>query len=132
LTRRSAIGCQEATVSVPYRDALRQATEDDTRLTRVFTGQPARTLRNRLTDEMKDAEVIDFPAQLSLTHPLAKACSHGNRTDFVPLWAGQAVPMVRSLPAAAPIDTLVAESRLWLPHDSRRTDRVSPGWITDA
>jgi nitronate monooxygenase len=109
LTRRSAIGCQEATVSAPYRDALRQATEDDTRLTRVLAGQPARTLRNRLTDEMRDAEVIDFPAQL------AKACSHGNRTDFVPLWAGQAVPTVRSLPAAALIDTLVAESRLWLP-----------------
>ena len=109
------LGCQEAVVSAPYRDALRQATDDDTRLTRVFTGQQARTLRNRMTDELADAEVIDFPAQLSLTRALAKACNDRGRTDFLPLWAGQAVPLVRSLPAAALIEALVAESRLWLP-----------------
>jgi nitronate monooxygenase len=109
------LGCQEAVVSAPYRDALRQATDDDTRLTRVFTGQQARTLRNRMTDELADAEVIDFPAQLSLTRALAKACNDRGRTDFLPLWAGQAVPLLRSLPAAALIEALVAESRLWLP-----------------
>lgn len=109
------LGCQEAVVSAPYRDALRQATDDDTRLTRVFTGQQARTLRNRMTDELADAEVIDFPAQLSLTRALAKACNDRGRTDFLPLWAGQAVPLLRSLPAAALIEALVAESWLWLP-----------------
>ena len=109
------LGCQEAVVSAPYRGALRQATDDDARLPRVFAGPPARALRNRMTDELADAEVIDFPAQLSLTRALAKACNDRGRTDFLPLWAGQAVPLLRSLPAAALIEALVAESRLWLP-----------------
>jgi hypothetical protein len=37
------------------------------------------------------------------------------RTDFAPPRAGQAVPLVRNLPAAALIEALVAESQLWLP-----------------
>jgi nitronate monooxygenase len=109
------LGCPEAAISVPYREALRRARDEDTRLTRVFTGRPARALRNRMIDEIGDAEVIEFPAQLSLTSELAQAASGASRTDFMPLWAGQAVPLMRDLPAATLIEMLVAESRQRLP-----------------
>jgi nitronate monooxygenase len=109
------LGCPEAAVSDTYRAALSKATDEDTRLTPIFTGRPARVLRNRLIDEIGDAEVIDFPAQLSLTRELIDASNKASRADFVPLWAGQAAPLVRNLPAVRLVEVLVAESRGRLP-----------------
>ena len=53
------LGCPEAVVPPIHRAALQRAADEDTRLTRVFSGRPARVLRNRLTDEMGNAEVLE-------------------------------------------------------------------------
>jgi nitronate monooxygenase len=104
------LGCPEATVSGHYREALHRAADEDTRLTRVFTGRPAHALRNRLIDEMGDAETLEFPVQLSLMQGLFRANGEASRVGFPPLWAGQAVPLTRDLPAARLIEAFVAES----------------------
>ena len=109
------LGCPEAVVPAVHRDGLHRAADEDTRLTRVFTGRPARALRNRLIDEMADSEVLEFPAQASLTRALFQADSDAARMAFPPLWAGQAAPLVRDLPAAKLVDTLVAEAQGRLP-----------------
>jgi nitronate monooxygenase len=109
------LGCPEAVVPTIHRDALRRATDEDTRLTRAFTGRPARALRNRLIDEMNDSEVLEFPAQASLMRPLFQTDSDIARRAFLPLWAGQAAPLVRDLSAAKLVDTLVAEAQQRLP-----------------
>jgi len=72
-------------------------------------------LRNRLIDEMGAAEALEFPAQASLTRRLWQGKSDAALQAFLPPWAGQAVPLIRDLPAATLIDTLVAESRGRLP-----------------
>jgi nitronate monooxygenase len=105
------LGCPEALVPAVHRDALHRATDEDTRLTRVLTGRPARALRNRLIDEMGDKEALEFPAQGSLIRPLFQGNNDAARAACLPLWAGQAAPLVRDLPAAKLIDTLVAESQ---------------------
>jgi nitronate monooxygenase len=109
------LGCPEAVLPSVHRDALHHAADEDTRLTTVFTGRPARALRNRLIDEMGDAEALAFPAQASVIRPLQQVKNDTARRAFLPLWAGQAAPLVRNLPAATLIDTLVAESRARLP-----------------
>ena len=106
------LGCSEATVSAAHREALHRAADEDTRLTRVFTGRPARALRNRLIDEMDNEESLDFPTQASLIGPLFQGPA---RAAFLPFWAGQSAPLTRDLPAAELIDTLVAESQERLP-----------------
>lgn len=108
------LGCPEATLPDAYRDALYRATDEDTRLTRVFTGRPARTLRNRLTDELGKDSGLEFPAQLSLTRRLFQTNAGAPRVAFFPLWAGQGAPLIRSLPAAKLIDALVTETRAHL------------------
>jgi nitronate monooxygenase len=105
------LGCPEAVVPPIHRAALQRAADEDTRLTRVFSGRPARVLRNRLTDEMGNAEVLEFPAQLSLTMALFLAKDEAARKAFLPLWAGQAGPLIRALPAAKLVETLVEEAR---------------------
>src|SRR5262245_30219381 len=109
------LGCPEATVSNVYRDALHRAADEDTRLTRIFTGRPARVLRNRLTDELGDEEALEFPAQASLTRPLVQTDKGSTSAAVLPLWAGQGAPLIRDLPAAKLIDKLAIEASLHLP-----------------
>jgi nitronate monooxygenase len=109
------LGCPEAAVPAIHREALRQAADEDTRLTRVFTGRPARALHNRLIDDMGDSDALEFPAQASLLRPLFQANTDIARRAFLPLWAGQAAPLVRDLSAADFVDALVAEAQQRLP-----------------
>ena len=66
--------CPEASVHPAHRAALAAARDDSTRQTRLFTGNPARVIRNRLTQELRDAEslAVAFPAQSALTAPLRR------------------------------------------------------------
>jgi nitronate monooxygenase len=109
------LGCPETVVPAVYREALHKVADEDTRLTWIFTGRPARALRNRLIDELEDAEALEFPAQASLTKALIQTKTGSACAAFMPLWAGQGAPLTRNLPAAKLIDTLVSETRGRLP-----------------
>jgi nitronate monooxygenase len=99
------LGCPEASVSPLHRAALR-ASQDGTRVTRAFTGKPARVLANRYVLEMADAEddALAFPLQRMLAAPLAQAAAARGSGDFMALYAGQGAP------AAELLETLVAET----------------------
>jgi nitronate monooxygenase len=109
------LGCPETNTSALHRARLRQAADDATMLSRAFTGRPARALRNRLTTELEGREALDFPAQASLLRPLYTLPDEAARADFMPLWAGQAAPLARELPAGELVERLVAEARALLP-----------------
>ncbi|MEQ9520812.1 MAG: nitronate monooxygenase [Parvibaculum sp.] len=81
----------EATTHPLHRQALATRGDAETRLTRLFSGRPARALRNRLTDEWQDMEdfTAPFPAQRSLITPLAKAALGQGKLDFHNMWSGQ-------------------------------------------
>ncbi|HSA82342.1 MAG TPA: nitronate monooxygenase [Geminicoccaceae bacterium] len=110
------LGCPEASVSPLHRTALRAS--DGTRVTRAFTGKPARVLANRYALEMADAkdDVLAFPLQRALTAPLAQAAAARGSGDFMPLYAGQGAPLTRELPAAELLETLVAETERAFAH----------------
>src|SRR5271170_1129783 len=105
------LGCPETTISPLYRARLRAAADDATEVTRAFTGRPARALRNRFVTEMADTEPLDFPLQGSLAGPLWRMSNEEARAAFMPVWAGQAAPLTRDLPAAQLIEALVAEAQ---------------------
>jgi nitronate monooxygenase len=105
------LGCPEATVSPLHRARLRAAADDATELTRVFTGRPARALRNRFITEMADTEPLDFPLQASLAGPLGRLPNEEARAAFMPVWAGQAAPLLHELPASRLVEQLVAEAQ---------------------
>jgi nitronate monooxygenase len=105
------LGCPEATVSPLHRAKLRSAVDDGTELTRAFTGLPARALRNRFITEMADSEPLEFPLQGSLVGPLWQLPSEEARAAFMPVWAGQAAPLIREMPAGQLIDKLVREAQ---------------------
>jgi nitronate monooxygenase len=103
------IPCPESGASQVHKDLLVRLTEDETAITEKFSGKPARGVVNRFIREMADAPNLVFPAQNSITGKLRAASAKAGNPDFVALWAGQAAPLARALPAAELIARLENE-----------------------
>jgi len=107
------LSCPEANVHPAWRDALRNGRDDGTRVTRLFSGRPARGIRNRFLEEMAEFEdqAAPFPVQYGLTTPLREASAKSGSGDFQSMWAGQAMALNRALPAADLVKRLVEEAQ---------------------
>lgn len=107
--------CNESGVPEAYRTAILNAREDQTRITRAFSGRPARGIVNRFMAEMEAAlppnAILPFPFQNALTRPLRSAAARQGRAEFLSLWAGQGVRLARRQSAAALIERLAAETK---------------------
>lgn len=94
--------CPEATTSAVHRQALTADAGGDTALTNLFTGRPARGIRNRLMRELgaMREDVPAFPLAAGALAPLRAKAEAMGRGDFSPLWAGQNTTGCRAVPAA--------------------------------
>lgn len=94
--------CPEAAIPAVHRDALASARDDNTALTNVFTGRPARGIVNRIMQEigpMSEA-APPFPTAGGALAPLKAVTETAGKGDFTNLWAGQAGALARPMPAA--------------------------------
>ena len=104
--------CPETKMSPVYREALKNATDNQTTLTNIFTGRPARGMVNRAIRElgpMSDS-VPDFPLAAAALGPLRSKAEAAGSGDFTPLWSGQAARLARELPAGELTKRLAAEA----------------------
>jgi nitronate monooxygenase len=104
--------CPEARISQIHRQALRDAKDNQTVLTNVFTGRPARSIVNRLVNEVGPIsdDAPDFPLAAAALMPLRAKAEKEGLSDFTPLWSGQAARLARELPAAELTKRLAAEA----------------------
>jgi nitronate monooxygenase len=102
--------CEESGVPAAYREAILGAHEDGTRVTRAFSGRPARGIVNRFMREVDGGDVLPFPLQNALTRPLRTAAARANRAEFLSLWAGQGVRLARRQKAGDLVTRLAAEA----------------------
>jgi len=104
--------CPEAKISPVYREALKNATDNQTALTNIFTGRPARGIMNRSLKELGpiSENVPDFPLAATALGPLRSKAEAAGSSDFTPLWSGQAARLARELPAAVLTKRLAAET----------------------
>jgi len=106
--------CEESGVPQAYREAILHAHEDQTRITRAFSGRPARGIVNRFMNQVESAEsvgsILPFPLQNSLTRPLRTAAAKQGRAEFLSLWAGQGVRMARRQSATDLVARLAKET----------------------
>lgn len=93
--------CPEAGTSPGYREALLRAREDQTTLTRAFSGRMARGLSNEFIERWNRAKLthLSYPWQNAFTQPMRRAAAAANRAGLLSLWMGQGVRMLRELPA---------------------------------
>jgi nitronate monooxygenase len=104
--------CHESGIPDCYKRSILHAHEDQTRITRAFSGRPARGIQNRFMTEVgSDAEsVLPFPLQNALTRPLRSAAAKLGRSEFLSLWAGQGVRLARRQSAAELVARLARET----------------------
>jgi len=105
--------CAEANVAAPRRAAMLAVGGGDTRMSKAFTGRPARAIVNRYMAAMEahEDDLPDFPLLDRLTLPLDVASATAGSPDLMALLAGQAVGLNRQTTAAELVETLVEETR---------------------
>ena len=106
------LACDECGISAAYRAALLNPQRGSTRLTRAFSGRWARGLPNRFMSEMADKEetILPFPAQNAFTQDIRKRAAEVGSPDYLSLWAGQGVGLLRAMKARALVETLFRET----------------------
>jgi nitronate monooxygenase len=106
------VPCPESGAPPVHKDGILSSTDDGTLVTEKFSGKPARAIANRFVREMheRSAPHLAFPAQNVLTGKLRAAAAKAGNPDFVAMYAGQAAPLSRALPAAELVAALEAET----------------------
>jgi len=109
--------CPESGAHPGWKRRLQRARDDETRLTRVFSGKFARGLVNEFMERLRpfEAQIPPYPIQNALTREIRRAAARQERTEFMSLWAGQGAGLCRSLPAGQLVTVLMEELDAALP-----------------
>lgn len=84
--------CEEAGTNEVYRRALLNPEYSETRITRAFTGRPARALVNDFVREFDEIAPAVYPHLHYLTAPLRTAAKDADDGSMINLWAGSSSP----------------------------------------
>lgn len=105
--------CPESGIPEIWKRAVREARDDGTRITRAFSGRPARGVVNDYMNRMRghEHELPAYPVTNALTADIRAAAAKQGRPEFMSLWAGQGAGRARTLPAAELVAVLAAELR---------------------
>ena len=105
--------CPEAKLHAGHREALKNAADNATAVTNVYSGRPARGIVNRMMREVGpiSTDAPAFPNAATASGPLRAKAEAAGSVDFTPLWAGQAAGLGRAMPAGELTRTLMKEAR---------------------
>ena len=97
-----------------YQERLLSAKETDTVVTRIFTGRPARGLRNSFVHEYlkSGSKPLAWPIQALAANDIYAAAQQQNNAEYFPLLAGQGLRMLKKGQSAAEIiQEIMAEAK---------------------
>ena len=102
----------EAKIPAVHGEALKTAADDNTAVTNLFTGRPARGVVNRLMREVGplSPDAPSFPFAGGALVPLRAKAEPAGSSDFTNLWSGQAARLARTMPAKDLTRALAAEA----------------------
>ncbi|NYE04442.1 nitronate monooxygenase [Bacillus niacini] len=105
--------CIESGAHPIYKEAIIHAKEDQTVLTRAFSGKYARGIKNKFIDEMEKHEdsLPDFPVQNALTQSIRKASSSQQNPDYLSLWSGQSPRLAKNQSVKMLFQTILTEAK---------------------
>jgi nitronate monooxygenase len=104
------LACEESNCPAPHRAVLFTPEASCTRLSRHFTGRLARFMINPLLAELEGGThpALPFPLQAALNHPVKAEGVRRGDASLLPLYAGQAAPLIEHRRAADLMRHLVA------------------------
>jgi nitronate monooxygenase len=106
------LSCSETPITPQHRSVLRNAYDEDTALTRAFSGRPCRGKRNRYLDVMSKYRQLlpEFPTMYNFTSPLKQYGIEIDSLDFQFFLYGQAASLNREMSAGKLIRLLIEET----------------------
>lgn len=99
------LASREAGIHDFQKQALVDASEESTVITRSITGKPCRVLRSSWTDAWHNGELqpLPMPYQSMISDPVMNAAVRDQRSDVYPGIAGQGIGMIKAVRPAAEI-----------------------------
>jgi nitronate monooxygenase len=95
-----------------WKNEILALTSDRTQVSRVYSGRPARGIRNLMMETLEThiEELPGFPAMNSLTRAIRSAAAKSGDTGAQSLWAGQGAVLARAMPAGDLLRALADET----------------------
>jgi nitronate monooxygenase len=90
-----------------------QATDEDTRVSTIFTGKTLRSIYSRFHDAWDESglSTLPFPIQIMISSALLRGFIEANVDDYIGGFAGQASGMIKEIkPARVVLEEMVAEA----------------------
>lgn len=105
--------CVESGAHKVHKEAVLQSNEDQSVLTRVFSGKWARGIKNKFISKMQEHETSfpDFPIQNALTQDIRKKSASQNNKEFMSLWAGQSPRLAKNQTVETLIKNIITEAK---------------------
>ncbi|WP_235846538.1 NAD(P)H-dependent flavin oxidoreductase [Neobacillus drentensis] len=105
--------CLESGAHKVHKEAILNANEDHTVLTRSFSGKWARGIKNKFILEMQKNEKLlpDFPVQNTLTQDIRKSSATQNNQEFMSLWSGQSPRLAKNQTVESLIKSIIGEAQ---------------------
>jgi nitronate monooxygenase len=105
--------CVESGAHPVYKESILHAKEDDTVLTRSFSGKWARGINNEFISEMNDYEpsIPEYPVQNTLTQDIRKTSASQNNPAFMSLWSGQGPRLAKSQTVESLMKNIISEAK---------------------
>lgn len=90
------LGATESGIHPLYKKALFESTEDQTVITKNFSGRPARGINNKFIKEFDESGVkpLSFPVQNAATRAIRDEASKQGNIEYMSLWAGQGLRLM--------------------------------------
>lgn len=103
---------EESGINEAYKALLPASRAEQSRVTRAFSGRPARGIENAFMREADAiaADILPYPLQNALTRPMRTAGGKAGNTDMLSLWAGQGAPLARRETTADLVARLARET----------------------
>ena len=105
------LSCHESGINEKYKKILLTQRQDNTTLTRAFSGKLARGIRNKFIECMqtKQSNILDYPIQNALTKSMRQKAKETDSTEFMSMWAGQSAWLCRNMCVMDLMSKLIAE-----------------------
>ena len=109
--------CPEADIPRAWADALARTRPEETIVSRVFSGKPARSIATAYVNAATSPDApspAPYPVQRGLTNAMRKAAITANNLDGMQAWAGQSAALARAMPAGALVQQLWRDAQALL------------------
>ncbi|PLR94176.1 NAD(P)H-dependent flavin oxidoreductase [Bacillus sp. T33-2] len=106
--------CEESGAHPMHKEAIINSSEDDTVITRAFSGKPARGINNEFITNMApfESDFPAFPVQNTLTTGLRKAAALQNNPEYMSLWAGQSLRLAKAQSVKELINNIISDAEV--------------------